>query len=136
MKTIIYDQSGIIKNVQIGTGILEGLQELLIHYLTTLDNVDSIKNTYEKIKQIQQGSQEIKFEGVESYIYILVAIIQNLRILALEQGIAKEVEVDEAAHAKAKEAVEFMFSKDKDSLDKFNQKMKEINEMFIDINAN
>lgn len=128
-KTIVLNKNGVIKNVELGVGILEGLQSLLIHYLSECEDYQEVTETYKKINKIAAGEKDIQLEGVQSHIYILVALVQNLRMLALEQGVAKEVEVSEAVHAKAKEAAQLFLERDPNKMQDLNTKLAELHEV-------
>jgi hypothetical protein len=116
--TVVYDKLGVIKNIELSVGMLEALQNLLIHYLSEC-----------KDHQEVVGEKDIQLEGIQSHIYILVALVQNLRMLALEQGIAKEVEVTEAVHAKAKEAAQLFLERDPNKIQDLNTKLAELHEV-------
>jgi hypothetical protein len=127
--TVVYDKLGVIKNIELSVGMLEALQNLLIHYLSECKDHQEVVETYKKINKIAAGEKDIQLEGIQSHIYILVALVQNLRMLALEQGIAKEVEVSEAVHAKAKEAAQLFLERDPNKIQDLNTKLAELHEV-------
>jgi len=132
--TVVLNPQGIIKDITLSVGILEGLQNLLVHYLSECKDHNEITERYKKINLLASGSKEVKFEGVQSHIYILVALVQNLRALALEQGSAKEVEVTNAVHMKAKEAAQMFLERDPNKIQELNQKLKELHDVTSNLN--
>tara|TARA_R110000765_G_scaffold5492_2_gene17216 strand:- start:1289 stop:1705 length:417 start_codon:yes stop_codon:yes gene_type:complete len=132
--TVVLNPQGIIKDITLSVGILEGLQNLLVHYLAECKDHNEITETYKKINLLASGSKEVKFEGVQSHIYILVALVQNLRALAIEQGSAKEVEVTDAVHMKAKEAAQMFLERDPNKIQELNQKLKELHDVTSNLN--
>jgi len=132
--TVVYNKAGLIKDITLSVGILEGLQNILIHYLSECKDHNEIIETYKKINSLSSGEENVKFEGVQSHIYILVALVQNLRLLAIEQGVAKEVEIEDAVHAKAKEAAQMFLERDPDKVQELNQKLKELHDVTSNLN--
>ena len=119
--TIVYDPNGIIDDISLSVGMLEALQDLLIHYLSECKDHKEVTETYKKINLVANGDKEVRFEGIQSHIYILVALIQNLRSLALDQGVAKKVEIEEAAH--------LFLQRDPNKANELNSKLKELHEV-------
>jgi len=134
--TVILDPRGIIKDITLSVGILEGLQNLLVHYLSQCKDHNEITETYKKINLLSAGDESVSFEGVQSHIYILVALVQNLRLLALEQGVAKKVEVEDAVHIKAKEAAQMFLERDPEKIQELNEKLKELHEVTKSFTSN
>ena len=132
--TVVFNKTGLIKDVALSVGILEGLQNILIHYLSECKDHNEVIETYKKINSLSAGEENIKFEGVQSHIYILVALVQNLRLLALEQGVAKEVEIENAVHMKAKEAAQMFLERDPNKVQELNQKLKELHDVTSNLN--
>jgi len=132
--TVVFNKAGLIKDITLSVGILEGLQSILIHYLSECKDHDEVIETYKKINSLSAGEENIKFEGVQSHIYILVALVQNLRLLAIEQGVAKEVEIEDAVHAKAKEAAQMFLERDPNKVQELNQKLKELHDVTSNLN--
>ena len=131
--TVVLNPQGVIKNITLSVGILEGLQNLLVHYLAQCKDHDEIVETYKKINNLSTD-EKVVFEGVQSHIYILVALVQNLRLLALEQGVAKEVEVEDAVHMKAKEAAQMFLERDPAKLQELNKKLRELHDVTSNLN--
>ena len=131
--TVVLNPQGVIKNITLSVGILEGLQNLLVHYLAQCKDHDEIVETYKKINKLSTD-EKVVFEGVQSHIYILVALVQNLRLLALEQGVAKEVEVEDAVHMKAKEAAQMFLERDPAKLKELNKKLRELHDVTSNLN--
>ena len=131
--TVVLNPQGVIKNITLSVGILEGLQNLLVHYLAECKDHDAIIDTYKKINKLA-NNEEVAFEGVQSHIYILVALVQNLRTLALEQDVAKEVEVEDAVHMKAKEAAQMFLERDPAKLQELNKKLRELHDVTSNLN--
>jgi len=127
--TIVFDPKGIINNISLSVGVVEGLQNLLLHYLSELEDHEQVVETYKKINEISLGKEDWKLEGEQAHIYLLVALVQNLRYLALEQGVAKTVEIDEAVHLKAKETAELFLRKDPDKQQQLASNLKELFEL-------
>ena len=71
---------------------------------------------------------------VQSHIYILVALVQNLRTLALEQDVAKEVEIEDAVHMKAKEAAQMFLERDPAKLQELNKKLRDLHDVTSNLN--
>ncbi len=131
--TVVLNPQGVIKNITLSVGILEGLQNLLVHYLDQCKDYEEIVETYKKINKLS-NDEKVVFEGIQSHIYILVALVQNLRLLALEQGVAKEVEVEDAVHMKAKEAAQMFLERDPAKLKELNKKLKELHDVTSNLN--
>jgi hypothetical protein len=131
--TVVLNPQGVIKNITLSVGVLEGLQNLLVHYLGQCKDHNEITETYKKINKLATN-EEVKFEGIQSHIYILVALVQNLRLLALEQGAAKEVEVEDAVHMKAKEAAQMFLERDPNKIQELNKKLKELHDVTSNLN--
>ena len=127
--TVVLDPNGLIKDISLSVGMLEALQNLLIHYLSECKDHKEVTETYKKINLVASGETDIKFEGIQSHIYILVALVQNLRSLALEQGVAKKVEIEDAVHNKAKEAAHLFLQRDPNKVNELNEKLKELHEV-------
>jgi len=131
--TVVLNPQGVIKNITLSVGILEGLQNLLVHYLAQCKDHDEIVETYKKINKLSTD-EKVVFEGIQSHIYILVALVQNLRLLALEQGVAKEVEIEDAVHMKAKEAAQMFLERDPAKLKELNKKLRELHDVTSNLN--
>jgi len=132
--TIIFQPDGLIKDIKLGVGMLEALQDLLLFYLSNCENEQEIRDTYKKINLVSKGHQ-VEFKGAQSHIYVLVALIQNLRMLALEQGVAKEVEIEDAVHVKAKEIVNLFMMRDENNNDAIKSKFNELKELTKDFTS-
>lgn len=126
--TVIFNPNGIIKDIALSVGILESLQDLLLFYLSNCKDEKEIKETYRKINLAASG-EKVEFLGAESHIYLLVALVQNLRSLAIEQGVAKEVEIDEAVHLKAKEVANLFMQRDPNRQQELNENLAELFEL-------
>ncbi len=132
--TVVFNKTGLIKDVTLSVGILEGLQNILIHYLSECKDHNEVIETYKKINLLSSGEKNVKFEGIQSHIYILVALVQNLRLLAIEQGVAKEIEIEDAVHEKAKEAAQMFLERDPNKVKDLNQKLKELHDFTSNLN--
>jgi len=130
--TVIFNPNGIIKDIALGVGILESLQDLLLYYLTNLEDENEIKEVYKKINLAASG-EKVNFIGSESHIYVLVALVQNLRSLAIEQGVAKEVDIDDAVHLKAKEIANLFIKRDPNDDELLKNKLDQLLELTKDL---
>lgn len=103
--TIVYDQDSIIKGFEISGFFAQMLERFLLDYIIQVEDKAELLGIYKKIDDLSNG-KDVKLDQRESYFYLLTAMVRGLRQLALEQKIAKEIPISEAAAASAKKSAE------------------------------
>ena len=129
--TVVYDHDKVIKNFEISGFYAQMLESFLMHYITTVEDQGELLTIYKKIDDLSNG-EKIQLDQRESYFYLLTALVKTLRKLALEQGVAKEVAISEAAAAAAKKTAGLYLDSISDDTKKkdFAESYKEVLEIF------
>jgi len=130
--TIVYEHDKVIKNFEISGYFAQMFENFLLEYITLAEDKNVILNAYKKIAEINNGDKDIKLNKFESFYYLLTAIAQSFRKLAVDQGVAREVPLDEAAIAAAKDTASLYLDGvfDESKREAFNKKYEETLEIF------
>lgn len=88
---VIYDYSKVIKNVEISTTYIPGIQQVLTTILAFVGSPEEITKIYRKIQSLMEGDTSIELTADENNIYVLLSLIQELKRKAKEQGLSREV---------------------------------------------
>jgi len=130
--TIVYDLDKVIKNFEISGYFAQMFENFLLEYIALAEDKNTVLEAYKKIAAINNGDKEIKLNRFESFYYLLTAMAQSFRKLAIDQGVAKEIPLDEAAIDAAKDTASLYLEGvfDETKRDEFNKKYKETIEIF------
>lgn len=93
--TNTYDFTKNIKDIEINTGFILGLNDVLMFYITNIvKDATTLPATFKKFEKIITGDEpeKVKLDKIESQIYTLFALQQLLKAKAKEQNL--EIEVD------------------------------------------
>lgn len=121
----IYDLSKNVKNVEINTGFILGLERLLLYFITdVIEDKASIKPMFEKFEQLLTTKEPEKFQftEMESNVYTLFALQQLLRSLAFEQNLVKKSETT-ISKEEAKDLFKAYLEKDTEKAQEFLSKL-------------
>ena len=88
---VIYDYSKVIKDVEISTTYIPGIQQVLTTILAFVGSPEEITKIYRKIQSLIEGDTSIELTADENNIYVLLSLIQELKRKAKEQGLSREV---------------------------------------------
>lgn len=95
--TVTYDLTKNIKDIELNTGFILGLDAVLMYYITeVVEDPSTLKATFKKFETIITGEVEEKdlpqLSQVESQIYTVFALQQLFKSKAKQQNLEKEVE--------------------------------------------
>ena len=88
---VIYDYSKVIKDFEISTTYIPGIQQVLTTILAFVGSPEEITKIYRKIQSLMEGDTSIELTADENNIYVLLSLIQELKRKAKEQGLSREV---------------------------------------------
>ena len=88
---VIYDYSKVIKDIEISTTYIPGIQQVLTTILAFVGSPEEITKIYKKIQSLMEGDTSIELTADENNIYVLLSLIQELKRKAKEQGLSREV---------------------------------------------
>ena len=88
---VIYDYSKVIKDIEISTTYIPGIQQVLTTILAFVGSPEEITKIYRKIQSLMEGDTSIELTADENNIYVLLSLIQELKRKAKEQGLSREV---------------------------------------------
>lgn len=88
---VIYDYSKVIKDVEISTTYIPGIQQVLTTILAFAGSPEEISKIYKKIQSVVDGDTSIELTPDENNVYVLLSLIQELKRKAKEQGLSREV---------------------------------------------
>tara|TARA_B100001093_G_scaffold363382_1_gene348134 strand:- start:694 stop:1149 length:456 start_codon:yes stop_codon:yes gene_type:complete len=88
---VIYDYSKVIKDIEISTTYIPGIQQVLTTILAFVGSPEEITKIYKKIQSLMEGDKSIELTADENNIYVLLSLIQELKRKAKEQGLSREV---------------------------------------------
>ena len=93
--TNTYDLSKNIKDIEINTGFILGLNDVLMFYITSVvKDPSTLKDTFKKFEKLitNDKPEEVKLDSVETQIYTIFALQQLLKAKAREQNLEIPVE--------------------------------------------
>jgi hypothetical protein len=88
--TNTYDLTKNIKDIEINTGFILGLNDILMFYITSVvKDASTLKGTFEKFEKLitKDKPEEIKLDSVETQIYTIFALQQLFKAKAKEQNL-------------------------------------------------
>ncbi len=88
---VIYDYSKVIKDIEISTTYIPGIQQVLTTILAFVGSPEEITKIYKKIQSLMEGDTSIELTADENNIYVLLSLVQELKRKAKEQGLSREV---------------------------------------------
>jgi hypothetical protein len=121
----IYDLSKNVKNVEINTGFILGLERLLLFFITeVIEDKTTIKPMFEKFEKLltTQKPEEVPFTEMEANVYTLFALQQLFRSLAFEQNLVKKSETT-ISENEAKDLFKAYLEKDPEKVKEFLSKL-------------
>lgn len=130
-KKTVFDPKGVIKNVEISTTYISGLQSILMTMMSFLEDKTTLPETLAKFKKLVEGDTEIQLSPAESQLYIIISLIQELKRKAIDQGLSSEVEISDDVNAKIEEMSQQLLDLDEsddDSVKEFTEKYKDMYE--------
>lgn len=128
-KKTVFDPEGVIKNVEISTTYISGLQSILMTMMSFLEDKTTLPETLAKFKKLVEGNTEIQLSPAESQLYIVISLIQELKRKAIDQGLSSEVEISDDVNAKIEEMSQQLLDLDEsddDSVKEFTEKYKDM----------
>lgn len=130
-KKTVFDPEGVIKNVEISTTYISGLQSILMTMMSFLEDKTTLPQTLAKFKKLVEGDTEIQLSPAESQLYIVISLIQELKRKAIDQGLSSEVEISDDVNTKIEEMSQQLLDLDEsddDSVKEFTEKYKDMYE--------
>lgn len=88
---VIYDYSKVIKDIEISTTYIPGIQQVLTTILAFVGSPEEITKIYKKIQSLMEGDTSIELTADENNVYVLLSLVQELKRKAKEQGLSREV---------------------------------------------
>jgi len=86
-----------ITDISISTSYIFGLEQLMVHYISNMDNPGIIKSMFEKFDSIIKGKFDVVSNPLneqELHLYTLFSLQQLFRAKAYEQG--HDIKIDKA----------------------------------------
>lgn len=93
--TNTYDLTKNIKDLEVNTGFILGLNDVLMFYITTIvKDASTLSDTFKKFEKLitNEKPEEVKLDSVETQIYTIFALQQLFKAKAKEQNL--EIPVD------------------------------------------
>lgn len=93
--TNTYDLTKNIKDIEINTGFILGLNDVLMFYITSIvKDASTLSDTFKKFQKLISNDkpEEVKLDAIETQIYTIFALQQLLKAKAKEQNL--EIPVD------------------------------------------
>ena len=88
--TNTYDLTKNIKDIEINTGFILGLNDVLMFYITSIvKDASTLTDTFKKFEKLitNDKPEEVKLDSVETQIYTIFALQQLLKAKAKEQNL-------------------------------------------------
>jgi len=94
--TLTYDFSKNIKNIEVNTSFINGLESLLMYFiLDVVEDPATIPNIFKKFESIIKGDTEnVQLTSIEVHMYTIFALHQLFKGHAIEQKLHKEVNIN------------------------------------------
>ena len=94
-----YDLTQNIKNVEINTGFILGLERIILYFVTDLiEDKTTIPGMFKKfeslLSQNKEEAESVNLNVFESHVYTLFALQQLFRSHAYEQNLVTKIETD------------------------------------------
>ena len=94
-----YDLTQNIKNVEVNTGFILGLERIILYFITDLiEDKTSIPDMFKKFEKLlstdRKEAESVNLNSVESNVYTLFALQQLLRSHAYEQNLVTKNKVN------------------------------------------
>ena len=125
----IFDPEGVIKGVDISTTYISGLQSILMTMFSYVEDKSTLPATFAKFKKIAEGDDTAKLTQAESQLYIIVSLIQTLKLKATQQELSKEIEISDDINSKVEAMSKDLMNldeEDADALQEFTNKYQEV----------
>lgn len=93
--TNTYDLTKNIKDIEVNTGFILGLNDVLMFYITSVvKDASTLSDTFKKFEKLISNDkpEEVKLDAIETQIYTIFALQQLLKAKAKEQNL--EIPVD------------------------------------------
>lgn len=93
--TNTYDLTKNIKDIEINTGFILGLNDILMFYITSVvKDASTLSDTFKKFEKLISNDkpEEVKLDAIETQIYTIFALQQLFKAKAKEQNL--EIPVD------------------------------------------
>ena len=93
--TNTYDLTKNIKDIEVNTGFILGLNDILMFYITSVvKDASTLSDTFKKFEKLISNDkpEEVKLDAIETQIYTIFALQQLLKAKAKEQNL--EIPVD------------------------------------------
>lgn len=94
-----YDLTQNIKNVEVNTGFILGLERIILYFITDLiEDKTSIPDMFKKFEKLlstdRKEAESVNLNSIESNVYTLFALQQLLRSYAYEQNLVTKNKVN------------------------------------------
>lgn len=94
-KTLKYDLSKNIKNLEINTSFIQGLENVLTFFIFNIvEETSQLPEIFKKFEKIITNKELTQLTPVESHMYVIFALHQYLKAEAIKQNLHEEVEID------------------------------------------
>tara|TARA_R110002126_G_scaffold291355_1_gene451794 strand:+ start:1443 stop:1859 length:417 start_codon:yes stop_codon:yes gene_type:complete len=94
--TLTYDFTKNIKNIEVNTSFINGLESLLMYFiLEVVEDPATIPDIFKKFESIIKGdAKDLQLTSTEVHMYTVFSLQQLFKGHAIEQKLHKEVDVD------------------------------------------
>jgi hypothetical protein len=140
---VIYDYSKVIKDVEISTTYIPGIQQVLTTILAFVGSPEEITKIYKKIQSLMEGDTSIELTADENNVYVLLSLIQELKRKAKEQGLSREVPLSDDLLKKITDMSSELITLDRSDTEavgdfnaKYEKLMEKVNDETVDVKFN
>lgn len=93
-KTLKYDLSKNIKNLEINTSFIQGLENVLTFFIFNIvEDTSQLPEIFKKFEKIILNKELTQLTPVESNMYVLFALQQYLKAEAIKQNLYEKVDL-------------------------------------------
>ena len=128
-KKTVFNPEGVIKDIQVSTTYISGLQSILMTMMGFLEDKTTLPETLAKFKKLTEGETDIQLTPAESQLYIIISLIQEFKTKAIKQGLSSEVEISDDVNAKVEQMSKELLTLDEsddESVKQFAEKYQEV----------
>ena len=140
---VIYDYSKVIKDIEISTTYIPGIQQVLTTILAFVGSPEEITKIYKKIQSLMEGDTSIELTADENNVYVLLSLIQELKRKAKEQGLSREVPLSDDLLKEITDMSSELITLDRSDTEavgdfnaKYEKLMEKVNDETVDVKFN
>ena len=137
---VIYDYSKVIKDIEISTTYIPGIQQVLTTILAFVGSPEEITKIYKKIQSLMEGDTSIELTADENNVYVLLSLIQELKRKAKEQGLSREVPLSDDLLKEITDMSSELIGLDRSNIEavgdfnaKYEKLMEKVNDETVDV---